>query len=79
MSIDVESLKAERDQLKAQLRDLEIEQRKLETDIKNLRQKEIRGKREIEALSTLIELHDPKPETAAAGTGPATAETTGSA
>ncbi|HEX7669337.1 MAG TPA: hypothetical protein VF395_07140 [Polyangiaceae bacterium] len=77
MSIDVESLKVERDQLKAQLRDLEIEQRKLEADIKGLRQKEIRGKREIEALSTLIELHDPKPEPTATGTG--TAETTGSA
>jgi predicted nucleic acid-binding Zn-ribbon protein len=76
LSIDVQSLKAERDQLKAQLRELEIEQRKLETDIKNLRQKEIRGKREIEALSTLIELHEPKPEPAAAA---GTAEPTGSA
>jgi predicted nucleic acid-binding Zn-ribbon protein len=65
LSIDVESLKSEREQLKIQLRDLEVEQRKLEADIKNLRQKEIRGKREIEALSTLIELHEPRPETAA--------------
>jgi hypothetical protein len=77
LSIDVESLKVERDQLKAQLRDLEIEQRKLEADIKNLRQKEIRGKREIEALSTLIELHEVKPEPAPAGTG--AAESSGSA
>jgi hypothetical protein len=35
-----------------------VEQRKLETDLKALRQKEIRAKREIEALSTLIELCD---------------------
>jgi hypothetical protein len=60
VSIDVESLKAERDRLKAQLRELEAEQRKVEGDLKALRQREIRGKREIEALSTLIELHDAK-------------------
>jgi predicted nucleic acid-binding Zn-ribbon protein len=62
LPIDVESLKSEREQLKVQLRELEVDQRKLETEIKNLRQKEIRGKREIEALSTLIELHEPRPE-----------------
>jgi hypothetical protein len=62
VSIDVESLKSERDKLKNQLRELETEQRKLESDLKLLRQKEIRGKREIEALSTLIELHEVKPE-----------------
>ena len=60
MSIDVESLKAEREKLKTQLRELEAEQRKLEGDLKSLRQKEIRSKREIEALATLIELHDSK-------------------
>ena len=62
MSIEVESLKSERDRLKGQLRELEVEQRKLEADLKLLRQKEIRGKREIDALSTLIELHDARPE-----------------
>ena len=51
MTIDIESLKSERDQLKAQLRDLEGDQRKLEADLKVLRQREIRSKREIEALS----------------------------
>jgi predicted nucleic acid-binding Zn-ribbon protein len=56
--IDVESLKTERDRIKTELRELEVEQRKLETDLKALRQKEIRAKREIEALSTLIELCD---------------------
>ena len=62
MTIDIESLKSERERLKAQLRDLESEQRKVEADLKVLRQREIRSKREIEALSTLIELHDVKPE-----------------
>jgi hypothetical protein len=58
LSIDLESLKSERDTLKNQLRDLEAEQRKLEADLKVLRQKEIRSKREIEALATLIELNE---------------------
>lgn len=62
MSIDVESLKSERDKLKNQLRDLEAEQRKLEAELKVLRQREIRSKREIEAISTLIELNEPRPE-----------------
>lgn len=62
MPLDLESLKATRDQLKAQLRELEAEQRKLEAELKTLRQKEIRAKREIEALSTLVELREPRPE-----------------
>jgi hypothetical protein len=62
VTIDIESLKSERERLKAQLRDLETDQRKVEADLKALRQREIRSKREIEALSTLIELHDVKPE-----------------
>jgi predicted nucleic acid-binding Zn-ribbon protein len=56
VSIDVETLKSERERLKNQLRELEGEQRKLEVQIKQLRQSEIRAKREIEALSTLIEM-----------------------
>ena len=62
MSIDIESLKSERDRLKSQLRELETKQRTLEAELKSLRQSEIRSKREIEALSTLIELNEPKPE-----------------
>ncbi len=62
MAIEVESLKSERERLKGQLRELEAEQRKAEADLKVLRQKEIRGKRELEALSTLIELHEAKVE-----------------
>jgi chromosome segregation ATPase len=56
--LDIAALKSERDQLKAQLRELEAEQRKIEVDIKRLRQREIQAKREIEALSTLIDLRD---------------------
>lgn len=62
MQLDLESLKSSREKLKSQLRELEVEQRKLEADLKALRQKEIRAKREIEALSTLIELREPKPD-----------------
>ena len=62
MSIDIESLKSERDRLKSQLREVETKQRTLEAELKALRQSEIRSKREIEALSTLIELNEPKPE-----------------
>lgn len=56
MPIDVETLKSERERLKQQLRELEGEQRKLEGQIKQLRQSEIKSKRELEALSTLIEM-----------------------
>jgi predicted nucleic acid-binding Zn-ribbon protein len=62
VSIDVDSLKSARDKLKGELREIEVEQRKLEAQLKALRQREIRGKREAEALSTLIELHEAKPE-----------------
>ena len=64
MPIDVEFLKSEREKQKAQLREVEIEQRKLEADLKVLRQKEIRAKREIDALSTLIELQEVRAESA---------------
>lgn len=60
MAIDVSTLKAERDQLKGSLRELETEQRKLDHELKKLRQREIRTKREIEALVTLIEMQEPE-------------------
>lgn len=56
MPIDVEVLKSERDKLKESLRSLEGETRQMEAELKGLRQREIHTKREIEALSTLIEL-----------------------
>ena len=60
--IDPETLKSEREKLKENLRELETEQRKLEASIKGLRQRELKTKREIEALSTLIELAEVKQE-----------------
>jgi predicted nucleic acid-binding Zn-ribbon protein len=59
--IDADTLKSERDRLKDALRELETEQRKLDTELKKLRQKEIRTKREVEALSTLITMQEPEP------------------
>lgn len=60
MAIDPDTLKRERETLKEALRELETEQRKLDTEIKKLRQREIRTKRELEALTTLISLHEPE-------------------
>jgi hypothetical protein len=67
LPIDVHSLKSERDKLKEGLRDLETQQRKLETDLKALRQREIQAKREIEALTTLIDINESRDEKKADG------------
>lgn len=61
MPIDPETLKSEREVLKEALRELEIEQRKLDTELKKLRQREIRTKRELEALGTLLSMQEPEP------------------
>jgi predicted nucleic acid-binding Zn-ribbon protein len=64
LPIELELLKTERDKLKDSLRETEAELRKMEADVKLLRQREIQTKREIEALSTLVELkegREPKP------------------
>ena len=66
MPIDIEFLKSEREKQKTQLREVEVEQRKLEGDLKVLRQREIRAKREIDALSTLIDLQEVRAEVAVA-------------
>ncbi len=58
MAIDLEVLKSERDKLKEGLREVEGELRKLEAQLKVLRQREIQTKREIEAVSTLIDIKD---------------------
>jgi hypothetical protein len=68
LPIDSEQLKSERDRLRDSLRETEAQVRKVEADLKLLRQREIQTKREIEALSTLIEIKDQretKPEPAA--------------
>ncbi len=58
MAIDSELLKSERDRLRDALRETEAQVRKVESDLKVLRQREIQTKREIEALSTLIEIKE---------------------
>jgi predicted nucleic acid-binding Zn-ribbon protein len=58
VAIDLEILKSERDKLKDGLREVEGELRKLEAQLKVLRQREIQTKREIEAVSTLIDIKD---------------------
>ncbi len=58
MAIPSETLKKEREALKEQLRSAEVEQRRIETELKKVRQKELRTKREIEALETLIEIEE---------------------
>jgi chromosome segregation ATPase len=57
VSIDVDSLKAEREMLKERLREVENEQRQLESQQKKLRQKEMQTKRTIDALDTLIDIN----------------------
>lgn len=58
MAIELELLKTERDVLKDGLREVEAELRKMEADVKVLRQREIQTKREIEALNTLIDIKE---------------------
>lgn len=60
MAINPETLKSERETLKEALRELETEQRKLDTELKKLRQREIRTKRELEALGTLLSMQEPE-------------------
>ncbi len=56
MAIDVESLKQEREQVRESLRQIEVDTRRLELEVKALRQREIQAKREIDALTSLIEI-----------------------
>ena len=58
MAIDLAVLKSERDKLKEGLREVEGELRRLEAELKALRQREIQTKREIEALATLIDIQE---------------------
>ncbi len=65
MAIELELLKSERDKLREGLREVEGELRKMEADVKLMRQREIQTKREIEALTTLIDIkesRDNKPD-----------------
>ena len=58
MAIDIDSLKQERDQVKDSLRQIEADTRRLDLEVKTLRQREIQAKREIDALTALIEIAD---------------------
>ncbi len=60
MAIDTDTLKAERDRLTAALREVEAEQRRVEAELKTLRQREMQTKRQIEALAVLIEVNEPR-------------------
>jgi len=66
LAIEVESLRGERERMKETLRELETEQRRLEAELKGLRQREIQTKRMIEALTTLIDDAPPPPPKPAA-------------
>ena len=58
MPIELEILKNERDRLRESLRETEAEVRKAEAELKVLRQREIHTKREIEALTTLVDIKE---------------------
>lgn len=58
MAIASDTLKSERDALKERLREIEAEQRRIEGELKLVRQKELRTKREIEAVTTLLDLQE---------------------
>jgi uncharacterized protein YlxW (UPF0749 family) len=56
LALSPETLKAEQDRLRETLRQLEAEQRVLESKLKTLRQREMKTKREIEALGVLLDV-----------------------
>lgn len=62
--IALDTLKKERDELKNKLAKIEAESKELDAKVREVRQREIQTKREIEAISVLIELQDSKSENA---------------
>jgi len=58
VSLSPDLLKNERERLRTHLREIELQQREAEAALKAVRQRELRIKREIEALTTLIDLAD---------------------
>jgi predicted nuclease with TOPRIM domain len=71
VALDLEYLRAERDRTKEQLRELEIESRKLEAQVKSMRQREVQTKREIDALSALIEIAESRDQSSTTASTPA--------
>ena len=64
MALDLEQLRAERDLTKDVLRELEVETRRLDAEVKNLRQREVQTKREIDALNSLIDIAESRVQSA---------------
>ncbi len=62
MAIAIKDLKDERALLLERLREIEVDQRRVEAEMKLVRQREIRTKRELEALTTLLEIAEPAAE-----------------
>lgn len=60
--IGLDTLKQERDDLKKKLADIEVQSKELDVKVRQVRQQEIQTKREIEALTVLIELQETKSE-----------------
>ena len=58
ISLDV--LKKEREELKKRLTGIEADAKELELKIRDVRQREIHTKREIEAISVLVDLQEAK-------------------
>jgi len=56
--ISLETLKDERESLRKRLTEIDAEQKQLDSKVKEVRQREIQTKREIEALTVLIELQE---------------------
>ena len=61
MAIAIKDLKDERHLLQERLREIEADQLRVEGEMKVVRQRELRTKRELEALNTLIEIAEPAP------------------
>jgi len=61
--ISLELLKKERDELKKRLTAIEAEAKELDSKIRDVRQREIQTKREIEAISVLVDLQEAKTDT----------------
>ncbi len=76
LSIDPEVLRRERDRLKELLRTVEGDQREIELKMKALRQRELRTKREIEALEALLSVDDARVEDEKAANAPPAAAKT---
>ncbi len=58
--ISLEVLKKEREELKKKLTGIEAEAKDIEAKIRDVRQREIQTKREIEAISVLVDLQEAK-------------------